>query len=329
MRKPVPIFVLGCGRSGTTALTNLLASHRKIAGVQHRLHHGNIECAVCYHDRYWGDISSSHRYLRFLYAISCSDFFLTAGKTVDAFLEDRPADFFDFYLDLMDRHAGSEGASFWVAKLDVLFVSYPARLKEFLARVEKRYGRKPLFVRIEREWRPEIRSYLRMEGATHAARRSWLGHTSGMIVGLARHYTYNGRFARLVKELGGIEMEFEQFKDTKATCRLVADYLEIDANDFPEAVDYRPNTSFHGAKRDKKDGLMVAELLNPIMKIEPVSRAVVRGVEKFRRFQFPMATRILEAEHYRGELKSRLEAEGAEALVKILSNGHSETTNNA
>ncbi len=320
MEKPIPLFVLGCARSGTTSLANLVGSHPQVAGVQHDLHHGNIECPVCYHHRYWGEICRPDRYVQFLHGIACDDFFQVAGGNIQPLLASHPVDFFDFFLGLMDRHAIASQSRYWTVKFDMLFMSFPRERREFLNRIYRRYGRSAVFIGIERPWRPQLRSYLNMEGPHKRSRSSRLGSLAGTGLGLARYHDYNRQIRKMMGEQAGLHLQFDDFKNNpKAMNASIANYLDLDEDGFSPA-DRKPNTSFAGnpAIRNAKSSAIFAEILAPFMKIPFVAEGIVRGVEWSRRLPSPVSTRILENRYFPTELKERLGAEGSHTLLPNL-----------
>ena len=290
--------------------------------MQHRLHHGNIECPVCYHSRHWGNIGSPDQYIRFLHCISCDDFFCSAGGSLDACLGDRPADFFDFFLNLMDRKAEETGSKYWAVKFDMLFLSFPHDLDKFLERIHRRYGRPPAIVSIQRPWKSQLASYLKMEGPYHQAKSRQMGKLAATILGLARYRFYNNRIHWLIRKVDGLAIQFREMTDPSSeVLSRISGYLDVDSQGFDQSSLPTPNTSFSGSTgtsdRNPKHGVTTT-LLYHLMGLPFLAGGVVQVFERLRKLPSPVSTRILEERYYPHEFRARMESEGAHGLLEGL-----------
>lgn len=119
MTGPLPIFVLGIQRSGTTLLGNTLCAHPDIAGVQAEFHHGIHESVFFSHYARifgsWSDPAARHNAVE---AFLRSDYFLLTGADAEAAREvaraaRTPAALLRF---AMDELCAREGARAWVEK---------------------------------------------------------------------------------------------------------------------------------------------------------------------------------------------------------------------
>lgn len=113
----IPIFVVGKHRSGTTWVTNILASHPDVFTPAHEIHKGQCESAFFSSlVRYcrWGRHEQDRLALRAIF--ECSDFYHLAHKEgwVSINIKDRPVE--EYFRMVMDQAADLRGCSFWVEK---------------------------------------------------------------------------------------------------------------------------------------------------------------------------------------------------------------------
>ena len=74
---PKPIFVVGKGRSGTTWLTNMLATHPDIAGVFNEDKNKGIKESRYFSDLYgrYGDLRNPTNLVEFIEILAVTDYF--------------------------------------------------------------------------------------------------------------------------------------------------------------------------------------------------------------------------------------------------------------
>ena len=115
--KPIPIFVLGNHRSGTTWLANQLCLHPEVAGVQHDDHHGIHESAYfsCIVGRY-GDLREKTNFVELVEVLAASDYCRIAGISKEFLFELWPTSYEDLFRSLMDAFARRSHAKYWVEK---------------------------------------------------------------------------------------------------------------------------------------------------------------------------------------------------------------------
>jgi len=114
---PIPIFVLGKHRSGTTWLANQLCEHSLVAGIRHEKHFGMLESAYfrCVYNRY-GDLAVKNNFIAFVEVMSASDYFRLTGVTKEFLYSLWPTAYEDFLRAVMDNYAVRQGAAYWVEK---------------------------------------------------------------------------------------------------------------------------------------------------------------------------------------------------------------------
>lgn len=160
-----PLLVLGLNRNGTTWIQNILCNHPEIVGAQHKAHWGAHESGICRNILYWGDLSNNDQFIRFLELYSSADNFKLVKGDKDYFYENRPKNFTEFYLELMDNYARKENVKYWVTKLDPLFYKFPEMLEDFLERAKDRYD-EIKFISIKREYKKVLESSMNMQGVS-------------------------------------------------------------------------------------------------------------------------------------------------------------------
>ena len=164
MSTPLPVFVLGTPRSGTTWLGNLLASHPQVAAVTAPEHGGIDESHLFSHTRYC--FPEPMELETFLARYQQEDYFKLTGLQADALLQGHtagPGDVFKHFELIMNTYAGSVGAGAWVEKTP----NHAIYHRELCARFP---GAR--FVLIERSFRDTLRSQLERYARPGAPR--WL-----------------------------------------------------------------------------------------------------------------------------------------------------------
>ena len=88
---PIPVFVLGLQRSGTTWLASLLGGHPKVACVESADHFGIHESIFFSHfAREYGDLADDANFERFARDFGDSDYYLLSGVEERWLAERRP-----------------------------------------------------------------------------------------------------------------------------------------------------------------------------------------------------------------------------------------------
>lgn len=159
MTGPIPIFVLGIQRSGTTFAANLLAAHPQIAAVTAERHQGVHESVFFSHfARVHGDWSDACARRKAVTGFLTSDYFRLTE--LDPALSDiaKPDDAAGFFRAVMDAFAVRHGVQAWVEKSphhtlladniaaalpDARFLCVTRETADFLASRLWSYGRTP------------------------------------------------------------------------------------------------------------------------------------------------------------------------------------------
>jgi len=130
-RQPIPLFVIGTARSGTTWIANLLISHPAIAGLAAEVHHGVHESHLLDHTRYAlpGVMSCTEFVARY----ALEDYWRLARIDAAEFCLSAPArgDAVGFFRALMDAVARRDGARYWIEKTPKHAIYYQELLRRF------------------------------------------------------------------------------------------------------------------------------------------------------------------------------------------------------
>jgi hypothetical protein len=117
MSEPIPIFVLGIQRSGTTWMANALSAHPDVTAVQAEDHQGVHESIFFSHfAAQYGDISDDERFEGFVRDFAACDYFMLSEVPESWFRDRRPRTYPQAFRCLMDEMARREGTRYWVEK---------------------------------------------------------------------------------------------------------------------------------------------------------------------------------------------------------------------
>lgn len=321
-RNVTPILVLGSARNGTTWLSNILACHPEIAGTHHRVHWGTDESEIYRSSKFAGDLRDDHRFIQFLEAYACSDYFRLARGAKEEFYRNRPASFEEFFLQLMDRFAEKEGVTYWTTKLDPMYYVDIEALQGFLSRLEERYGAYKL-VAIKREFPAVLRSYLNRQGLRPIYGLSSWKKRSAIVVESARYALDYHEIGNLINARHGLYFDYEDFKKNHDRCLAqLAEYLGLDFLSADSRNAYPANSSFrHMASSafPTASAWVAARLLQPAFSDAPgVARAVLRLREAMRGAPCPFEWRLHRLEHMPDSLAEELRRTGQAGLHELL-----------
>lgn len=243
----IPVFVVGKHRSGTTWLANLLCSHSRVAGVQHRRHHGIHESAFfsCVADRY-GDLAEQSNYIECVEVLSASDYFRLAGATREYLYSLWPTTYAGLFRAVMDRYAAACGATYWVEKTPAhsLFVDRIAELYE-----------DALFVGIVRPMGQVVASSIALQISKIPSHAMNSGHRLASVVRtVVSWHCYNQAlyaFARRSDRILIVEYERLESRRIDELGRICA-FLGIELDEGMCQPTYAPNTSFAGNRQRER-----------------------------------------------------------------------------
>ncbi|MEM9822286.1 MAG: sulfotransferase [Bacteroidota bacterium] len=313
-----PIFSLGAPRSGTTWLGNILKYNFLIQSPNHPLHYGVLESNVFKIHDYFGDFSKTLDYIRFLELFSNSDFFLLSGLDKSHFYHKKPADFYAFFLELMDQYAIKQGKATWTTKLDPFFYLYPEELNRFLDLVYARYDQVKL-VAIQRPFQQYLKSYVHVSGPSFQQRASTLGNALAPFLGAARYYIYNASIQQLLREKDGLFLAFDELKLGATTIQKIADYLAIKADNL-DAIPLKTNTSFSNNKRSDQK-VKFGNLAKIIFQnAHWLGKLLIQTYERFKAKRHPLTYRLIRAQYFQEELIEELSTNNDIHLVESIKN---------
>lgn len=114
---PLPVFVLGLQRSGTTWMANLLSEHPQIASVQAVEHRGIHESIFFSHfARAYGDLADDATFEQFVRHFTSSDYYLLTGLPKSWIERQRPRSYAEAFRLVMDEVARTRRATCWIEK---------------------------------------------------------------------------------------------------------------------------------------------------------------------------------------------------------------------
>ena len=114
---PIPLFIVGSPRTGTTWLANILCQHSDIAGIQAKKHFGIHESSFFSHiENNYGSLKDNVNYLRFVKIFTATNYFILSGLNKKNFYKQRVYTYHKFFQLLMDEFAKKENVNFWLEK---------------------------------------------------------------------------------------------------------------------------------------------------------------------------------------------------------------------
>src|SRR5699024_4133252 len=158
---------------------------------------------------YWGDLSDTDSYIRFLYQYASSDYFQLAKGDLQFQLKHKQDDFYDFFFDLMDRYAGIKQARYWITKFDPHLFMDDADRSLFMTKLEKRY-KKVKFIRIQRDFEDAFKSYRNMEGKNFDRRQKAVNLFPALLLQASRYVLTYRKDITLI-ENNVLDLSFEQY----------------------------------------------------------------------------------------------------------------------
>lgn len=331
MSQPTPILIYGTARSGTTALTNHILSHAKVAGLAHPLHWGAHEIPLHGYARYWGDIGRPGNLERFLGDLEGSDLWRLADEDTAWWSEHPPTDMYEWFLTLMDRVAIRTGSAYWVVKLDPAVVNRRTEWRRLRRLLEERYDRYHV-VGVRRPRADVLESYVRMPGPTFRARQGALAGVAARLLGLARYRIHGRDLERLAEREGAIVVDFADLVgDTEAVARAlraeIGELGRVTESPFPRNTSFTAGTRRGGRSRADRAGASARErgrwaggpmwrlACGAFDRLPALATVLVRGWEWRRPSSNPLYYRLRRAEENPEELAGEFRRTGHEALI--------------
>jgi hypothetical protein len=236
MIEPVPIFVLGLQRSGTTWVANMLAGSGRASAVEAEDHRGVHESIFFSHFALaFGPLADPAARARFAEAFGASDYFLLSGLS-QADLADIVANahsYADVFGRMMDTMALRAGTQFWVEKSpdhtllgNELSAAFP--MARFICVV--RGSRDLVASRLAAPGHPPARGLKRCLDALRGAVVNQL------------HARYLARFCRTCDRAMLLRYE-DLLRDPQSERARIVDFLELDIPPAALESRYAPNTS--------------------------------------------------------------------------------------
>jgi hypothetical protein len=279
---PIPIFVLGKHRSGTTWLANLLCAHPLIAGVQHERHFGIHESAYfsCLYNRY-GDLTNRNNFIEFVEVISASDYFRLAGVTKDFLYSLYPTTYESFFRTVMDDYAIRQRSAYWVEK------SPPHSL---IVHQLAAFYPDAKFVYIVRDVAATVASTMALRASRNLGKIDNVTLRRSYIIRTTLSWTYYNKvlitFGRRSERALGVHYETLR-SNQHDTLRLICDFLGLSFESKMCDLTFAPNTSFtsgaDGARHSRSLSSSETRLLSFMQRLfDMVPLCVLSGFGKMK-----------------------------------------------
>ncbi|MGM0405043.1 MAG: sulfotransferase [Thermoplasmatota archaeon] len=320
-----PIFGLGLARNGTTWLENILCNHEDIVGAQHKAHWGIKESYICENIQHWGDFQDDDQFIRFLELYSSGDYFKLVEGEKDYFYKNRPEDFTEFFLELMDNYAKKKGAAYWTTKLDPAFYRNPELMEMFMNRIKNRYN-EIKFIAIQRDFRDVLNSAINMPGA--GWRRKLLSRQVFAIFNTVQNAHGYNKINQIIDEHDGLKLQFEDLKGNRSiTVEKIVNYLDLDHSEGMLEDHYLPNSSYIG-KTEKVtlsswEEKLITKHLFSILNREDISNSIFtslmdRSLDHLIPKNRLIHWRLTKLERFPDKYKEDLEKKGSVGLKRAL-----------
>lgn len=255
----IPVIYLGFNRNGTTWLGNIMKENFKISSVSHELHYGILESSIYFNRRYFKDIGTLDKYIRFIRLFSGTDFFLVTGLSERDFYASRHTDFYSFFFDLMDKITIKENSLYWTTKLDPAMFFDSQELNTFLMLLKSRY-KKIKFISVQREMFAVLKSGFSLRTGISQAREKF--HLLWQVFYAAQYrYVYN-QIQKRIKAEHGLDLKYEEMvDDIDAVVERIKNYIEAQRNIKDTSVRLIRNTSYQKNNPPKEYNQLIKRLI--------------------------------------------------------------------
>jgi len=319
----VPIFIMGSARNGTTWLGNSLCAHPEVVGAQHVVHWGQKESKIYSCWKYAGDLTDDYKFIQFIELYSSTDYFQLVDGDKEFFYRNRPKNFFDLYLTLMDQYAMKQNVRYWVTKLDPRFYEHPRDFKLFLGHLEERY---PLcrFVGIRRAFSQVLRSYLGMEGQNSIHKMTSPQKHLAALLESARYVIHYKGISEVIAEKNGLLLEFEEFKSDHERClQKICSYLGADFTPEMLSNRYKAKSSLlhkSGTSETSEFTFRTASkfYIRLFSIFWPAAMLLLRLWGLFKRDACPLDWRLLKLQYMKESFSNELIRTGQVALHQLI-----------
>ncbi len=252
---PIPVFVLGLQRSGTTWLANVLANHPNAVAVQAEDHFGIHESIFFSHfARAYGDLDDDLNFRRFAAEFTTSDYYMLTGLPPDWLLSDRPGSYPEAFRNVMDEMARRRGGvQLWIEKSP----THTLLAEELAAAFPD-----ARFVGIERRPEPVIASQLRLDGDEPLRYPRRLLRLLSMCLTYSLNQRWLARFCRDCDRCRSTSYEALFANPARETERICA-FLGVRFTDSMLDLPWRRNTSFEGRHRARDPSTLLTARWSP------------------------------------------------------------------
>ena len=243
-----PIFIIGCHRTGTTLLANILCRHSNIAGIQAKKHYGIHESAFfCNVAERFGDLKDDNNFIHLTETFTCSDYFILSGLDKNLIYKKRPETYHDFFRLIMDSFAESQGTDFWIEKSPQHSL-YLDRLLKFYPNAK--------FLATKRDIIDTVKSDIaRKEYRSSSDKKSAITES---VCNYVKYYTYIEYFQKKSDSI--MMINYEELKRLKESfIREICDFINIDFESKMLELEYKPNTTFK-SELERKNALSAVDI---------------------------------------------------------------------
>jgi hypothetical protein len=225
---------VGKNRSGTKWLTNILAAHPEVAGVQTPRHTGVLETNLFSHmPDVFGDLARTENYVAFIETWAQTDFFRASGVDRQVFyaLKPRPTSYVRLFEVLMRRVAAASECRFWIQKASPLHAGKVVReLPD------------AILISIERAMIPNIESELELARS--------LGHRSSATRSSFLYVFQQRLLKQIVQKRPAFQVKYEDLRaNTEDVVLGACEHIGIPYDPDMLESRFEANTSFKRGER--------------------------------------------------------------------------------